>query len=147
MSITDFDAQYGGFGTPSISPFMPSGSTLDSGATAVTTTPKVITLTVPTVGGNQPTVKRGKLVISCYSMNGAAVLGQIDVTSSDGTHTINHGSIPAAVAATAGRGGVYVMDLFIDGNDTTTIATVAITIATSSNNNYTARCRFLGEMD
>jgi hypothetical protein len=80
-------------------------------------------------------------------MNVAAVLGQVDVTSSDGTHTVNHGGFPAPVAAVAGRGAVYTMDLFIDGSDTTTIATIAITIATSANNNYTARCRFMGEMD
>lgn len=142
MSISDFDAQYPGYGIPSL-----PGGTLDSGAVAVTTTPKVITLTVPTLAdGTQPTVIRGKLVISINTA-GTAVLGQIDVSSSDGTHTICVGSIPAAVAATGGRGGVFVMDIFIDRVDTTTIKTIVVTIATTTSNVYTAQCRFLGEHD
>lgn len=140
--ISLFDAQYGGYG-------IPSNPTQDSGAVAVSTTPKTITLTIPVLSGTstQPGCIRGKLVISCNAMNASAVLGQIDVSSSDGTNTICVGSIPAAVAATAGRGGVFVMDIFIDQVDTTTIKTIVTVIATSSNNNYTAETRFLSEHD
>lgn len=141
MAISEFDAQYPGYGIPSI-------PAVDSGATATTTTPKTITLTVPVkADGTQPVVIRGKLVVSINAMNGAAVLGQIDVSTSDGTATINAGSFGAAVAATAGRGGVYVMDIFIDRTTTTTIKTIVVVIATTTNNNYTAQTRFLGELD
>lgn len=141
MSISEFDSQYPGYGIPSV-------PAVDSGAVATTTTPKTITLTVPVkADGTQPTVIRGKLVISINTMNAAAILGQIDVSTSDGTATINHGSIPGAVAATVGRGGVYVMDLFIDRVTTTTIKTIVVVIATTANNNYTAQTRFLGELD
>lgn len=136
MSITDFDSQYAGYG-------IPSGITQDSGAVSVTTTPKTITLTVPTLAdGTQPTVIRGKVVISINAA-GTAVLGQIDISSSDGTHTVCHDSIPAAVAATGGRGGVFVRDIFIDRVDTTTIKTLVVVIATSTSNVYTAEVRFL----
>jgi hypothetical protein len=141
VAITDFDSQYGGYGIPSL-------PTLDSGAVAVTTTPKTITLTVATnADGTQPTSIRGKLVISVNTANASMVLGQIDVSSSDGTHSVCLGSIPAAVAATAGRGGVFVMDVFIDRVDTTTIKTIVVVIATTSSNVYTAEVRFLAERD
>lgn len=144
MSISDFDSQYAGYGIPSL-----PGGTLDSGAVAVvTTTPQTTTLTVPTLAdGTQPTVIRGKLVISINAANGSMVLGQIDVSSSDGTKTVCLGSIPAAVAATAGRGGVFVMDIFIDRVDTTTIKTIVVVVATSGTSTYTLHTRFLGEHD
>jgi hypothetical protein len=75
------------------------------------------------------------------------VLGQIDVSSSDGTHTICLGSIPAAIAATGGRGGVFCMDCFIDKVDTTTIKTIVVVIATTVSSTYTVETRFLGERD
>ncbi len=141
MAITDFDAQYPGYGIPSL-PIQ------DSGAVASTTTPKTITLTIPTIADTtQPVCVRGKLVISVNAVNGSLVLGQIDVSSSDGTHTVCVGSIPAAVAATAGRGGVFCMDIFIDKVDTTTIKTVVVVIATTASNVYTVETRFLGERD
>jgi hypothetical protein len=140
MSISDFDSQYAGYGIPSI-------PAIDSGAVATTTTPKTITLTVPALAdGTQPTCIRGKVVIS-INTPGTAVLGQIDVSSSDGSNTICLGSIVAAVAATGGRGGVFVMDVFIDRVDTTTIKTIVVVIATSTSNVYTAEVRFLGEHD
>lgn len=140
MSITDFDAQYAGYG-------IPSGVTQDSGAVAVTTTPKTITLTVPLLGDGvtQPTVFRGKVVVSVNAVNGSLVLGQIDISTSDGTHTACADSISAAVAATAGRGGVFVRDIFIDRVDSTTIKTLVVVIATSGSNVYTAEVRFVFE--
>jgi hypothetical protein len=140
MSISDFDSQYAGYGIPSI-------PAIDSGALATTTTPKTISLTVPALAdGTQPTVIRGKVVIS-INTPGTAVLGQIDVSTSDGTHTVCAGSIVAAVAATGGRGGVFALDVFIDRVDTTTIQTIVVVIATSTSNVYTAEVRFLGEHD
>jgi hypothetical protein len=138
MSLPDFDSQYGGYG-------IPSGITQDSGAVAVTTTPKTITLTVPLLGDGvtQPTVIRGQVVISINSANASMVLGQIDISSSDGTHTVCLDSIPAAVAATAGRGGVFNRSVFIDRVDTTTIKTIVVVIATTASNVYTAEVRFL----
>src|SRR5216683_7517860 len=113
MSIKDFDAQYGGLG-------IPSGVTQDSGAVAVSTTPKTITLTVPVLTGTQqPDVFRGMVVISINAANASMVLGQIDISSSDGTKTVCIDSIPAAIAATAGRGGVFNRIVFIDRVDTT----------------------------
>lgn len=144
MSITDFDSQYAGYGIPSL-----PGGTLDSGAVAVSSaSPKTITLTVPTLAdGTQPTVIRGKLVISVNALASSTVLGQIDVSTSDGTHTICNGSIPAAVAGTSLRGGVFVMDIFIDRVDTTTIKTIVVVIAYSGGTSFTAETRFLGEHD
>ena len=140
MSISDFDAQYPGYGIASL-------PTQDSGAVASTTTPKTVTLTIPTnADGTQPVCVRGKLVIS-INTPGTIVLGQIDVSSSDGTHTICLGSIPAAIAATGGRGGVFCMDCFIDKVDTTTIKTIVVVIATTVSNTYTVETRFLGERD
>ena len=141
MAITDFDAQYAGYGIPSL-------PVQDSGAVASTTTPKTVTLTIPTnADGTQPVCVRGKLVISINTANGSMVLGQIDVSSSDGTHTICLGSIPVSIAATAGRGGVFVMDCFIDKVDTTTIKTIVVVIATTGSNAFTVETRFLGERD
>jgi hypothetical protein len=142
MSISDFDSQYSGFGIPTI-------PAIDSGAVAVSaTTPQTTTLTIPTLAdGTQPGCLRGKLAISINKANGSMVLGQIDVSTSDGTHTACVGSIVAAVAATAGRGGVFVMDIFIDRVDTTTITTIVIVVATSGTSTYTLACRFLGEHD
>ena len=142
MSISDFDSQYSGYGIPSL-------PTQDSGAVAVTaTTPQTTTLTVPTLAdGTQPTCIRGKLVISINKANAAMVLGQIDVSTSDGTHTTCVGSIVAAIAATAGRGGVFVMDIFIDRVDTTTITTIVVVVASSGTSTFTLETRFLGEHD
>ena len=139
----DWMSGYAGFGIPSL-----IGSPIDSGAVAVTTTPKTITLTVPARSdATQPTCFRGKVMISANTLNASAVLGQIDISSSDGTKTVCIDSIPAAVAATAGRGGVFIRDVFIDRADTTTIKTIVVVIATSANNNYTAQVLFAGETD
>ena len=141
MAITDFDAQYSGYGITSL-------AAVDSGAVAVTTTPKTVTLTVPVRSdATQPVVIRGKVVISFNAMNAQAVLGQVDISSSDGTKTICLDSIPGAVAATAGRGAVYQRSIFIDRVDTTTIKTIVIVATTTANNNYTMQARFLGELD
>jgi len=141
MAVADFDQQYAGYGIPSIGP-------VDSGVVASTTTPKTVTLTVPAnADATQPTVKRGKLVIVISGANGAMVLGQIDVSVSDGTTTICVGSIPAAVAATAGRGGTFVMDIFSALVDITTIKTIVVVIATTASNVYNVQTRFLGERD
>ena len=139
MSITDFDGQYAGYG-------IPSGVTQDSGATAVTTTPKTIALTVPALAdGTVPTVIRGQVVISINTANASMVLGQIDISSSDGTHTVCLDSIPAAIAATAGRGGVFIRDVFIDRVDTTVMKTLVVVIATTGSNIYTGEVRWLFE--
>lgn len=139
----DWMSGYAGYGIPSL-----IGSPIDSGAVATTTTPKTITLTVPTRSdGTQPTCFRGKVFISVNTANAAAVLGQIDISSSDGTNTVRLDSIPAAVASTGGRGGIFIRDLFIDRVDTTTIKTIVVVIATTVNNNYTAQVMFAGETD
>ena len=139
MSIKDFDGQYAGLG-------IPSGTTQDSGAVAVSTTPKTITLTVPVLTGTQqPDVFRGMVVISVNTANASMVLGQIDISSSDGTSTVCIDSIPAAIAATAGRGGVFNRIVFIDRVDTTVMKTLVVVIATTGNNNYTAQVRWLFE--
>lgn len=134
---------YAGYGIPSL-----IGSPIDSGSVATTTTPKTITLTVPVRSdGTQPTCFRGQVFISVNTANAAAVLGQIDISTSDGTKTVCCDSIPGAVAATAGRGAVFTRFVFIDRVDTTTIKSVIVVIATTANNNYTAQVMFAGESD
>jgi hypothetical protein len=140
MAISDFDAQYSGFGIPS-----PSGGPQDSGAVVVTATAsRTITLTVPVLGdGTQPTVIRGQVAISINAANAGLVLGQIDISTSDGTKTVAIDSIPGAIAATAGRGGVFTRNVFIDRVDTTTIRTLSVVITSTGVSTYTAEVRFL----
>lgn len=135
MSVQDSTKLYPGMGIPS--------NTVDSGAVVVSTTPKTITVTVPALADStQPSVGHGQVAIALTAMNGAAVLGQIDISASDGTNTECIDSIPAAVAATAGRGGTFIRRVFSALVNITTIKSIIVVIATSANNNYTAEVVF-----
>lgn len=152
MSLSDFDQQYAGYGIPSVNP--QTMSALDSGVVAVSTTPHSTTLTVAAnADGTQPTVVRGKLVVSMFNLNASAVVGQVDVWVGDNTSpsaVLEYvASIPASSSATAGQGATFVMDIFIPrltGN-AGTIKTIVIRTTTTGNNNYSKQCRFLGERD
>jgi hypothetical protein len=138
MAITDFAAGYPGLGQPSY--------TADSGATAVTTTPKSLTATFAASAdpsATQPQITRIKGVLVMYTM-GTAVGGQIDFTMTDGTHVCHIGSVPVPVSADANPVQVE-FEAFDSGLTTlTNIVTVTAIIATTTSNVYSARLYVAG---
>ena len=140
MAITDFDGQYTGLG------IMQGGGMQDSGLIVKSATPATVSITWPTVGGVQPTIQRGKYCASFTALNGAAVLGGLDVSVTDGTNTEYVDTKAASRGAAAGQGATFMGEFFSALINITNIVTFTLSMATTGSNAYSMRLRVGGGM-
>lgn len=133
---TQFDGQYGGLGiTPSVA---------DSGDVTFSASPATITATFALVGGQQPSVVRGKLYFETKSLNVAAVLGALSLSVSDGTNVEYLAPYVAPASAVAGQGSNYVQEFYCALAKVTNIVSCSAALVTTANNNGVAHLRVLG---
>ena len=72
------------------------GSPQDSGVVVKSSSPGVVSVTVPAnADATQPTIDHGTVEISLTALNGSSVLGACDIYASDGSATEYLGTIPA----------------------------------------------------
>ena len=119
------------------------GSPQDSGVVVKSSSPGVVSVTVPAnADATQPTIDHGTVEISLTALNGSSVLGACDIYASDGSATVYLGTIPAPVTATAGQGATYYLQVFSALVNITTIKTLSASIVVTANTNFSMALRF-----
>jgi hypothetical protein len=119
------------------------GSPQDSGVVAKSASPATVAVTVPAnADATQPTIDHGTAEVSITAVNGAAVLGAIDIYASDGTNTEYLDTIAASSGAVAGQGATFYRAVFSALVNITTIKTLTARLVTTANNNVSMALRF-----
>ena len=124
-----FAGQYTGLG-------INQTGTMDSGVVVKSATPATVSVTVPTVGGSQPSIQRGKWMAAFTSLNAAAVLGTLEISATDGSATEYLATEGPTNSATAGQGGTFMGEFFSTLQNITNVVTVTARMNTTGNNNY-----------
>ena len=137
MAESFVDRLYAGMGIAN------QGSPQDSGVVVKSSSPGVVSVTVPAnADGTQPIIDHGTVEVSLTALNASAVLGACDIYAYDGTHYEYLATIPAPVTATAGQGATYYLPVFSALVNITTIKTLSASIVVTANTNFSMALRF-----
>jgi len=118
----------------------------DYGDTTISGATTTVTATIPTlVDGTQPLVRQGWLMVEVRGRSGGGTQGAVDISVSDGTHTVKIISVPASATPVANQGINLLIPILVTLSDSlTTIASVQVIVVSATANNGTVRVVFNG---